>query len=73
MTANIIRLPSHRERAIWLTPSRDDDGCWLVLHQSHGWLHGSSASAAIDAQWLSGNTQSRLLRHRSEQLCLISK
>jgi hypothetical protein len=52
-TANVLRLPSRRERAIWL--SRDDDGAWLILAHGHGWLHGSSAAADAEAAWLAGN------------------
>jgi hypothetical protein len=51
----IIRFPPRRSAAIWLTPSREDPGGWLVLHRGHGWIHGSSAAAAADAVWLSAN------------------
>jgi hypothetical protein len=33
----------------------DDDGAWLVLAGSHGWLHGDIADAHADACWLSRN------------------
>lgn len=55
MSAQILRFTTARN-VIWLMPSRDDPGAWLVLHGSYGWLHGSSAAADDDAAWLSANT-----------------
>ena len=53
MSATIVRFPDKHSAAIWLTNERH--GGWLVLAHGHGWLHGSSAAATADAQWLSCN------------------
>jgi len=52
MSATILRFPNRHQNVVWLI--RDDD-TWLVLTRGHGWLHGSSAAASVDAQWLSRN------------------
>jgi hypothetical protein len=53
LTSAVIRFPARRSTCIWLMP--DDDGAWLVLAGSHGWLHGDIADAHADACWLSRN------------------
>jgi hypothetical protein len=54
MIARILRFPLRRVGAILVCRERNDDG-WLVLHGSHGWLHGDRRSALRDAHWLSWN------------------
>lgn len=53
MTASIIHFPPSRS-CVWMLR---DDGCWLVLAGSHGWIHGSSVHALKDATWLADNLQ----------------
>jgi hypothetical protein len=52
MSARIIRFPPRRSAAIWIL---NDEGAWLVVAGSSGWLHGDRASAVEDARWLSEN------------------
>jgi hypothetical protein len=51
--APIIRFPPRRRTAIFIICA--DDGGWLVLAGSHGWLHGDYAAALTDARWLARN------------------
>jgi hypothetical protein len=53
MTAPVIRFPARRMRAIWILPLAESG--WLVLHGSHGWLHGHYGDAIADAKWLAHN------------------
>jgi hypothetical protein len=54
MIARILRFPLRRVGAILVCRERNDDG-WLVLHGSHGWLHGDRRAALMDAHWLGWN------------------
>jgi len=47
----IVRFPPRRT-AVWVL---QDEGAWLVLPGSNGWLHGDLRSAFAEAQWLSKN------------------
>jgi hypothetical protein len=47
--AEIIRFPPRRRTVGFIVPD-DDDGAWLVLAGSHGWLHGSLGEAIADAR-----------------------
>jgi hypothetical protein len=55
--AAIIRFPLRRTAAVWIT---QEDGAWLVLAGSHGWLHGDYYAALADAQWLAVKKKARL-------------
>jgi hypothetical protein len=52
MTAQIIPFP-RPPFAVRVT--REDEGGWLVLVGSHGWLHGDEDGAREDARWLAAN------------------
>jgi hypothetical protein len=54
MTARILRFPLRRVGAILICRQHNGGG-WLVLHGSHGWLHGSRHDALEDARWLARN------------------
>jgi hypothetical protein len=54
MTAHILRFPLRRIGAILVCREHNADG-WLVLHGSHGWLHGERRAALADAHWLRWN------------------
>ena len=51
VSATILQFPNRRQLAIIVERERDADG-WLVIRGSHGWLHGSAASAFLEAQQL---------------------
>jgi hypothetical protein len=51
---SIIRFPPRRSAAVWIL---NDEGAWLVLAGSNGWLHGDRSAAFEDAQWLARNLQ----------------
>jgi hypothetical protein len=51
--AEIIRLPQRCTAAIFIVCA--DDGSWLTLASSHGWLFGSRHEALAEAWWLSKN------------------
>jgi hypothetical protein len=51
--AEIIRFPLRRTAAIFVVCA--DDGGWLALVGSHGWLFGSRREARAEAKWLSRN------------------
>jgi hypothetical protein len=48
----IVRFPPLRSAVIWVL---QDEGAWLVLVGSNGWLHGDQNSAITDAQRLAEN------------------
>jgi len=54
MTARVLRFSLRRVGTILVCRERNDDG-WLVLHGSHGWLHGDRDDARADAIWLARN------------------
>jgi hypothetical protein len=54
MSTEVVRFPARRSAAIWLLR---EGAAWPVLVGENGWLHGSSASASDDAQWLAQNLQ----------------
>jgi hypothetical protein len=54
MTAVVVRFPPRRIRSILIVREREGDG-WLVLANSHGWLHGDRRAALADARWLARN------------------
>jgi hypothetical protein len=51
----VIRFPLRRVGTILICRERNGSG-WLVLHGSHGWLHGDYDAAIDDARWLAGNS-----------------
>jgi hypothetical protein len=51
-TSTNIRFP-RRRAAIFIVV--DDEGGWLTLVGSHGWLFGSRQEALTEAWWLSKN------------------
>jgi hypothetical protein len=53
-SATLYCLPARRAAVVWLIRQEYEPG-WLVLAGGHGWVHGSSAAALTDAQWLSRN------------------
>jgi hypothetical protein len=50
--ATIIRFPPRHTAAVWVM---EEDGAWLVLAGSHGWLHGDYPEALADARWRAQN------------------
>jgi hypothetical protein len=52
MSARVIRFPPRRCAAVWILR---DDGAWLVVAGSSGWLYGDRRAAIRDAQWLARN------------------
>jgi hypothetical protein len=51
-SANVIRFPPRHAHCVFLLR---DGSAWLVTAYGHGWIHGSSAAADADAQWMSRN------------------
>jgi hypothetical protein len=50
---SVVRFPPRRSAAVWIL---NDEGAWLVVVGSNGWLHGDHAAAVEDAQWLARNS-----------------
>ena len=48
-TATVLAFPPFVIRIV------RDDGAWLVVCRSHGWVCGSRAEASAEAGWLSRN------------------
>jgi hypothetical protein len=48
----VVRFPLRRAACVWLVR---EGPAWLVLVRGHGWLHGDSVAAFLDARWLSHN------------------
>jgi hypothetical protein len=46
MTAQVIRFPARRSRAVIIMRECE---AWLVLSKQHGWLHGAHGRALADA------------------------
>jgi hypothetical protein len=51
--AEVIRFPQRHTAAVSIVCA--DDGGWLALAGSHGWLFGSQHEAFAEAWWLSKN------------------
>jgi hypothetical protein len=56
MTALIIRFPEFHVRVV---PA--NEGGWMVLCRSHGWLHGDRNTAVEDARWIAAGYGTRVL------------
>jgi hypothetical protein len=54
MTVAVIRFPSRRSAAVFVTQDRGD-GLWLALAGSHGWVFADRDDAISEARWLSHN------------------
>jgi hypothetical protein len=53
VSSQIIQFPPRRMAAAVIVCA--DDGSWLALAGSHGWLFGSQHEAIAEAWWLSKN------------------
>jgi hypothetical protein len=51
MSATVLQFPQRQQLAIRVEREHDGEG-FLVIRGSHGWLHGSAASAFLEAQQL---------------------
>ena len=56
MTARIIRFPEFHVRVV---PA--NEGGWMVLCRSHGWLHADRDTAFKDARWIAASYGTRIL------------
>jgi len=63
-TASLIRFPARRAAAIFIVCA--DEGGWLALAGSHGWLFGSWHEAQAEATWLAGNLGIPIRYHQSK-------
>ncbi len=50
MSAVVVPFPLRRRFGIVVM--RDEDGCWLVLRRSYGWLHTNIRDAYEEARQL---------------------
>jgi hypothetical protein len=48
----LVRFPVQHASCVWVLR---EDAAWLVLADSHGWLHGDFHTAYADAEWLAEN------------------